>query len=92
VRQLERATRGERIMVAARFDPPNGYPCDVVVTLDDPTADEQRQRAEFPRAQLETWGEGQDWSDEDYQNRMLDSMAQDRVRSSDPIPPPVDVS
>lgn len=78
-------------MVAATFDPPSGYPCDVVVTLEDASAYEGRQRSEFPHGQLEKWSEGQDWSDQDYQNRMLESMAQDRVRSSDPFPPPVDV-
>jgi len=74
-------------MTAARFEPPSGYPCDVVVTVDDPDGGEV-QRAEFPHAQLEQWGEGQGWSDQDYQNRMLETMAQERVRSSDPDAPP----
>jgi hypothetical protein len=77
-------------MIAARFDPPSGYPCDVTVTIDDPAGGEP-QRAEFPHAQLEQWGEGAGWSDEDYQARMLETMAQERVRSSDPFAaPPVD--
>ncbi len=74
-------------MAAATFDPPSGYPCDVTVTLDDPDGG-QAQRAEFPHAQLEEWGAGQDWSDQDYQNRMLETLAQERVRSSDPNDPP----
>jgi len=79
-------------MIAARFEPPSGYPCDVTVTMDDPTSTEP-QRAEFSHAQLEKWGEGQTWSDEDYQQRMLETMATERVRSSDPYAaPPVDPS
>ena len=79
-------------MIAARFEPPSGYPCDVMVTIDDPSGGVE-ERAEFPHAQLEQWGAGQNWSDEDYQQRMLETMAQERARSSDPYdPPPVDAS
>ena len=70
-------------MTAARFEPPGGYPCDVTVTVQDPSGGVE-QRAEFPHTQLEQWGDGNDWSDEDYRARMLETMAQDRVRSSDP--------
>jgi hypothetical protein len=77
-------------MVAARFEPPAGYPCDVTVTVEDPSGNVE-QRSEFPHSQLEEWGQGQDWTDEDYQARMLETMAQDRVRSSDPYAPaPID--
>jgi hypothetical protein len=79
-------------MTAARFEPPNGYPCNVTVTVLDPSGGEE-QRSEFTHSQLEQWAEGKDWSDEDYQARMLESMAQDRVRSSDPYAPaPIDES
>jgi len=70
-------------MSAARFEPPSGYPCDVTVTVQDAVGGTE-QRAEFPHAQLEQWGEGKGWSDEDYQARMLETMAHERVRSSDP--------
>jgi len=70
-------------MTAARFDPPGGYPCDVTATVEDPSGGVV-QRSEFSHAQLEQWGEGQVWTDQDYQARMLETMAQERVRSSDP--------
>jgi hypothetical protein len=73
-------------MVAAKFEPPEGYPCDVTVTIEDPSSGVE-QRSEFPHVQLEEWGQGQDWTDEDYKARMLETMAQDRVRSSDPYAP-----
>lgn len=73
-------------MPAARFEPPSGYPCDVTVTVENSVSGEM-QRAEFPHAQLEQWGEGQGWSDEDYHARMLETMAQERDRSNDPNEP-----